>query len=287
MASPILDAAAVTTSTVNREALMELFVRRSRVNAPLSTASRDWYFVMDAGFDYVDEICDSYIHEMFLLDRGRDKVKSGIILLDKATNAILEATRASTKSMVVVAQAFGIAAGATDVFANSCLFELEPANIQQLVREMQKRTPSRSLCSAQQFSYPTAVEHRIQAYLNLCLPATIEARVNEILQPNQGHRRFQRRRSVHSFKSCRCLSVRRTAKRLRRIGEIMSSDIGRARRTHVRTQFGREASLSITGPRNSGSNSQNSTRDVQDLQNRVRQKDETIPEFQGPDKDDG
>ena len=53
---------------------------------------------------------------MFLLDQGHDKVKSGIILLDKATKAILEATGASTKSMVVMAQAFGIAAGATDVF---------------------------------------------------------------------------------------------------------------------------------------------------------------------------
>lgn len=275
---PILSAAAVTTSTVNREALMELFVRRSRVNAPLPTASRDWYFVMDAGFNYVDEICDSYIHEMFLLDRGRDKIKSGVILLDKATNAILEATRASTKSMVVVAQAFGIASGATDVFANSYLFKLEPANIQQLVREMRNAHRAEAFARAQQFSYPTAVEHGIQAYLNLCLPATIEARVNEIL--NRTKVIADSTAPIGPFVQVLPVSERApNRKEIAESQEMMSPTTG----VRDGRMFGPSSDGSvtvITGPRGSGNSSpgqsNSNTRVVENLQNQVRQKDETI-----------
>ncbi|MEA2880454.1 MAG: hypothetical protein QOF14_5650 [Hyphomicrobiales bacterium] len=178
---PVIDAEAVVASTANRQRFMDAFVARARLPGEPPPGSSDWYFVMDAGFSYVNEVCDAYVQDLFILNRDRDRLKSGLVILDKAANAIMFATGTSQVAMTIVAQAFGVASGGTDVFANSYLYRIEPSSLQKLIKESQSGYRAAAHARAREFNYVTAVEQGIQGYLSLCLPATIEARVNDVI----------------------------------------------------------------------------------------------------------
>lgn len=144
--------------------------------------SNDWYEVTLAGFNFVDEQCDAYLHELFVLDRTRNRLRSAITGTGTITQAILGVTPASKASIAIVAQAFGLASQLTDEFTNSYLFQSQSSNVVNIVGELQRQYRDQAgRDHAAIRPSMSAAYARIRGYLRLCLPPTIEAEVTKLL----------------------------------------------------------------------------------------------------------
>jgi hypothetical protein len=73
--APVLDATAVSNAVDNQVAILASLARASGASMPALNPSSDWYFVMEGGFNYVDERCDQYLTDLFIANRERDKIK--------------------------------------------------------------------------------------------------------------------------------------------------------------------------------------------------------------------
>lgn len=137
----------------------------------------DWYYIAEAGFNFIDDQCRTYFDELFFLDRRAERIKTGLVVADKTTAAILAVTGATTPTMNIVAQAFGFAVHATDLIAGTYLYRLPPATTQGFVTKMQSAYRRGASRNRMQIDSPTAAYHSIQRYLDLCLPPRIEAEI--------------------------------------------------------------------------------------------------------------
>jgi hypothetical protein len=165
--SPVLDPVSVERSSGNI----------SRVMAALSrdAGGGSMYEVTEAGFNYVDDRCMEYFSELFYLNRRKDAAKAGLGAFDKTTNAILAATGASTLTMGVLAQVFGLAANLTDIAAGTYLYQLPPATTLSFVKTLQGAYREAASAKRSQITTQATAYHIIQDYLSLCLPPVIEA----------------------------------------------------------------------------------------------------------------
>jgi len=109
--------------------------------------SKIWYYTALEGFNFVDGECDQYMEELYALDHGRDRFKSAVDSTGLLVNAIM----------------------ATD-----------PSSV---VSQMQAAYRSRVVPSAIT-SEPEAYQS-IRGYLALCLPPTIEAKIDEALSASK------------------------------------------------------------------------------------------------------
>jgi len=169
--SPIIDATSVEQSS-------------SRINRIMNALARDtgggtYYDLTEAGFNYIDDRCMEYFSELFFLNRRREAVKAGFNAFNQTTSAVLAAADASTLSMAVVAQAFGLASSLTDIATGTFLYQLPPATTLTFVRKQQGAYRDGVAARASQIRTPTAAYRLIQDYLALCLPPVIEANLVE------------------------------------------------------------------------------------------------------------
>lgn len=138
----------------------------------------DWYFLVPAGFSYIDEVCNTYIRALYDLDRDRDRIKSGLVLADKATSAIMGATGASTKAIQIAAQVFGLATNGTDVFVDRYEFKVEPAIVFLTLEKFRVQFRSDVASLSDTIRSPGQVMVVLRKYLLLCQPTSIEAAIN-------------------------------------------------------------------------------------------------------------
>lgn len=171
---PVLDAAHVEQSSANIHRILGAL--QQDASWGLSN-SPTWYQVMRAGFNYVDDQCTTYFNRLFKFKRRIEARKSGLNAFSATTNAILSATDSSTLSMAVVAQAFGLGTKLLEIRGNRFLFNLPPSETSKFVGEMQRAYREGAATQVSTINTPTEVYHRIQGYLELCLPPTIEARL--------------------------------------------------------------------------------------------------------------
>lgn len=169
--SPVIDATSVEQSS-------------SRINRIMNALARDtgggtYYDLTEAGFNYIDDRCMEYFSELFFLNRRREAVKAGFNAFNQTTSAVLAAADASTLSMAVVAQAFGLASSLTDIATGTFLYQLPPATTLNFVRKQQGAYRDGVAARASQIGTPTAAYRLIQDYLALCLPPVIEANLVE------------------------------------------------------------------------------------------------------------
>ena len=88
-------------------------------------------------------------------------------------------TGATTKSISIVAQAFGLGIVSTDLVAGTYLYQVPPATALGFVRELQLAYRNGIADRKAMINSPSAAYQAIQNYLSLCLPPTIEAKVAE------------------------------------------------------------------------------------------------------------
>ena len=137
----------------------------------------NWYTVAKFGFNYVDEKCDLYMHDLFILNREHDRNDSIFKTVSSVSNAVISGTLAATNAkipLLVVAQSFGLIEGVNDAAAKSYLFEQVPGLIADKVK--QARLVYRDVVDKNQAAVndETSAFRSIKDYLSLCMPQTIE-----------------------------------------------------------------------------------------------------------------
>ena len=180
---PALDAGEASASTTNQEGVLLSLAHRANLrpanNDLANIKSQEWPTITEAGFNLVDEQCEKYIDALFWWNRYKRTTVTELSLVGAATAAILGIADASAAAIAITAAAFGLTAATVENIGNSVLYELEPSGVKTLVDRA--RATYRGDVSLDEIkSRPTAVSV-IQGYLALCLPASIETRVNEAI----------------------------------------------------------------------------------------------------------
>ncbi len=180
--SPVLDATAVANASNNKAWVMYAlecdagYCDRNDV---------DYSAVAEAGFNYVDDQCNSYFNQLFFIDRGRSQIKSGLAATDATTTAILGITGAAVPTLTIVAAAFGLASAATDIIAGTYLYALPPATTQGFVTRQQKAFRDGVFANRDRVNSRSTAYYVIQRYLMLCLPPTIEGEIAKQIASTQ------------------------------------------------------------------------------------------------------
>lgn len=172
--SPILQGSEVAAASANKLVLLRALAQDASIGGDRAS---DWYLISEAGFNFVDDQCRAYFDELFFLDRRSERLKTGFVVADKTTAAILAVTGASVPTMNIVAQAFGFAINATDLIAGTYLYRLPPATTQGFVSKLQLRFRQEAAMARASVNSPTIAYYMIQRYLDLCLPPRIESEI--------------------------------------------------------------------------------------------------------------
>jgi hypothetical protein len=135
----------------------------------------DWTPVVDAGIGFVNQRCEAYLDAIFWFNRYKSTTANEISLLGAGTASALGIVQASARDIALVALAFGITAQTVEVLSSSILYKIDPAAVKSLV-DASQAIYLQSIKDIRYTSRSKAVL-AIQGYLNLCLPATLEAQV--------------------------------------------------------------------------------------------------------------
>jgi hypothetical protein len=144
-----------------------------------STAGQ-WGQFVGEGIQFADRKCEQYMDALFWLNRQKSATVSQISLTGAAAGGALAAVTAAADEIALITIAFGLAGSTVENLANNVLYELEPSGVRNLVEALQRE-------------YSTGLEGRtydnrtnafadIQGYVALCLPANIEAEVNNAVK---------------------------------------------------------------------------------------------------------
>ena len=165
----------VTAHTASSRAILDAL----SVDAGYGKQSATFYGITEAGFNFVDTQCNDYFQRLYKLEHGRDATKQTLGAFGQTTNAILGATGATSLSIAVVAQAFGLGQNLADIYADTFLFSLPASKTEQFVSKIM--TAYRNAAGAHRGDIDSgpAAFREIQGYLNLCVPVTIEAMLTD------------------------------------------------------------------------------------------------------------
>ena len=139
---PAMPTTTVVASTDHQVAIMRKLAEAANCASPPIPQGTDeyrecLYRTTLVGFNFVDEQCDAYLHELFALDKERDRAKSAVSSAGLLTNAVLAVSPASKMTMAIAAQAFGLSASFIDVATDSYLFKTNPGVIFNIVATLQ------------------------------------------------------------------------------------------------------------------------------------------------------
>jgi hypothetical protein len=175
--NPALPAEAITKSSDNQVRIMSALFEVAHDSNHHTTP----YLVTLAGFNFVDEQCDAYLHELFAIEHEHEVTKKGIDQVGLLSNAVLGAVPASKTTMAIVAQAFGLASQYTDTIANSYLLGAHTSTILGIVSKLQLAYRDQAALDKAKINSEPEAYFRIRGYLQLCMPPTIESKINETL----------------------------------------------------------------------------------------------------------
>ncbi len=178
--SPVMSASAASKSASDQVAIVSAFQR-------VSASSVDYFSATLAGYNFVDEQCDSYMRALFVLDKDRELTRSGIDAVGQVTNAILGVTSASKLTMGVVTQAFGLGGQFSDDLFKGYLYGASPATIAHVVDAMRTkyRNDTGSARKAINSGGTPVAYAYIRGYLRLCMPSTISASIDNTLSASK------------------------------------------------------------------------------------------------------
>lgn len=163
------------TNSVDAQMLFMAQFERAAGNQPTA------YQVALAGFNYVDEQCDAYLHELFALEVDLDRSRKSLDGVGLLTNAVLGAVPASKASMAIVTQAFGLSSQYIDTLSKGYLLGARASTVLSTVEKMKAVYRDQAAATKAQITSRPEVYSRIRGYLQLCMPQTIEAKMNETL----------------------------------------------------------------------------------------------------------
>ena len=136
-----------------------------------------WKEVARAGINFADVECARYIDSIYWFNRFRVTSTNQVALVGAATAGILGVAGAAADTLTMTALSFGLAGASIDNITNSVLYQLEPSAVHTLLEESQETY----LEGFNRTTYDTrqGAMAAIRGYLSLCLPASLETRVND------------------------------------------------------------------------------------------------------------
>ena len=165
---PVLQYADVSATVARHQQIMAAF---------RMTDARSWYDAAEAGMNYVDEKCDNYMRDLFIMNREHGRIDGILKVLDKTSNAALGVTAASKTSLAILAQTFGLAEGVNDSILKSYLFEQVPGVVADKVKAARIAYRDQIEGGGPDHSYmPDEAFKVVRNYLELCMPQTIEGK---------------------------------------------------------------------------------------------------------------
>jgi hypothetical protein len=188
--APVLDDTTVSDAAMREASVVRTFMEASGYAGQKSLTPDDWYAVMLTGFNTIDDACQTYINDLWKLDREKGRIKDILTATGAATGAIVAANaHPSTATLSVLTQAFGLAGALTGAVADSYLYAQDPATIGMLVKKLQVAYRDDLAKNLNTKGYPissyAAVYFHTREYLSLCLPPTIQAQIAGVLAKSQ------------------------------------------------------------------------------------------------------
>ena len=186
--SPIPVAATFESAVARQRSVVMAMARGAFPDEQPPRNRDDWYLVILAGFNVVDDSCISYIDDLWILERRKARNGALIAATGAAVAGIIAAGgNPSASTLAILAQAFGLAAAFNIAISDSYLYTQNAATIKKLIL---KTTEAYRLDLAANFTrgeldYPVAsipaAYHHIREYLSLCLPPTIQAQIEDLV----------------------------------------------------------------------------------------------------------
>jgi hypothetical protein len=165
---PVMQYADVSATVARHQQIMAAFKMND---------ARGWYDAAEAGMNYVDEKCDNYMRDLFIINRDHGRIDGILKVLDTTSNAALGVTGASKASMAILAQSFGLAEGVNDSVLKSYLFEQVPGVVADKVKAARVAYRDQIEGGGRDDAYtPDEAFKVVRNYLELCMPQTIEGK---------------------------------------------------------------------------------------------------------------
>jgi hypothetical protein len=165
---------------------------------PTYGAREQWYNVIWAGFNIIDDACMKYIDGLWKIERQKTRNSTILHAASAAGAALIGAARPTpdtAAALVILSQAFGLAGIVNNAIADSYLYSQSAANVYQLVRvtteayrdDLAKNfKPTTTANGApDEVVYPMgsvpAAYFHMREYLSLCLPPAIQGQVDKLV----------------------------------------------------------------------------------------------------------
>lgn len=174
-------ASAARTAARNESELFKAFYIRAGLGEDWAPRNQDpdWLIVTLAGINAVDEQCERYLDSLFWVRRDLDTARNQIDLVGTTAATLLNVFHATADAITATAAAFGLATQGIGNASEGILFSVEPSGIRKIVERAQARYRAEVERNPGLYNSRPAAFAAIQGYLALCLPAAIEAQINE------------------------------------------------------------------------------------------------------------
>lgn len=175
---PVLNPEDVAVKTDDQvEVLRELAAAYGEPLPPQGTEG--YYSLTLAGFNYIDEVCDAYIEELFKLNRRKNRLRDILTLTASSSAAVLNAANAGKDAMLYVATALGFTSSVIGITADSYLYREGPTKVHRIVRVLQSGYREDLAKKKARIRSAPIVIYELRSYLSLCFPVTIESKFEE------------------------------------------------------------------------------------------------------------
>jgi len=136
----------------------------------------NWSAFVQAWMNDIDLRCDGFLTWVDARRRDKEPVLGEITAVSTAASAIMTVAGASSKSLAIAADAFGLVSATYANWNSRLLISVNQSTVQQIVYKGQGdfREKIKAYAVPDQ---PTAI-YLLRSYLRLCLPTTIEASIN-------------------------------------------------------------------------------------------------------------
>ena len=179
----VIDANRVDVTVSRQAAVLQALATRYGIR--YSGYGDDYYLLTLAGFNYSDEICSYYLDNLHRFERQKNRIKDTLTLATTTATAIMAAGEVSEEAVVYVTQALGFTSGWVGILADSYLYRLSPGILSGIVKSLHDAYRKNTAEHKAEVNSLQMAYYNIREYYSLCLPVTIEAKIEEYLSASK------------------------------------------------------------------------------------------------------
>jgi hypothetical protein len=142
----------------------------------------DWFNVVRASMNDVDERCDVYLEAVDRARRRRDLYRKQLSDTETTTMTVLgfetgPLAHISKRTIAEISLAFGFTKGSLDNYYSRLILEVEKSSLSGLVRKRQNAYRQKLGLYITLITDKTSAYYAMRGYLRICTPPSIEAEI--------------------------------------------------------------------------------------------------------------